>query len=302
MPNTIVQPTPATTATQLPVPAGVEIECNWPSSLQSTYGGEPRRSLLDIIASELRAAGVPAASNNELNGTLHRPDGVRFDQPFSYWVIGTDCSCGMEHRSRIFSTQEEMESDIRKVCEILAAHQISAGTDCGLHVHLGTGVKTDSAISKFHQYLVRNEDNLFRLVPRSRRNNQFCWPIAGASARNCLLASVPNPRWVWRFRYWFHQSSKSTTEIRIQQGSVDATVIFGWMNFLEQLWIASQHAKFDPTWKVIRVIERLPQNVQNGFATKKQAVEAARRMLAPGGDTPFLPAARKYLRQFNHAS
>jgi hypothetical protein len=208
----------------------------------------------------------------------------------------------MELRSRIFSTQEEMESDTRKVCEILATHQITANEDCGLHVHLGTGAQTDAAVSKFHQYLVRNEDNLFRLVPRSRRNNRYCWPIAGAASRDCLLRSIPQPRYTWGSRYWFHQSSKSTTEIRIQQGSVDATVIFGWMNFLEQLWIASQNAKFDPTWRVIRVIERLPQNVQNGFATKKQAVDTARRMLAPGGKTPFLLAARQYLRKFNHAS
>ena len=302
MPDTIVQPTPATTATRLPVTAGVEIECNWPAALQGIGLGERRHALLDTIASELRAVGIPAVSYNEINTDIPLPAGIDLAQRYSYWIVGVDCSCGMELRSRIFHTQEEMEYDTRKVCAILATHHITANSDCGLHVHLGTGVQPDSAVGKFHQYLVRHEDNLFRLVPRSRRNNQYCWPIAGSQARECLFQAAARPRSVWGPRFWFHQSSRNTTEVRIQQGSVDATVIFGWMNFLEQLWIASQNAKFDPTWRVIRIIERLPQNVQNGFATKKQAVATARRMLAPGGDTPFLPAARKYLRQFNHAS
>lgn len=298
----VTAPVPTSTTTQLPVTAGVEIECNWSSALQGPCLSERRYALLDTIASELRAVGIPAVSYNEINNDLPRPAGIDLEQRYSYWNVGTDCSCGMELRSRIFHTQEEMEYDTRKVCEILAIYHITANSDCGLHVHLGTGVQPDSAVGKFHQYLVRHEDNLFRLVPSSRRNNRYCWPIAGSQALGYLFQAAAHPRNVWGSRFWFHQSSKNTTEIRIQRGSVDATVIFGWMNFLEQLWIASQNAKFDPTWKVIRVIERLPQRVCDGFATKKQAVDTARRMLAPGGKTPFLLAARQYLRKFNHAS
>lgn len=308
MPTTAVSPSPETVATTarantpLPVTAGVEIECNYPpGEARSPYSIE-RIRLLDTIASELRAFGIPALSNGDLAAGIH--PGIDVDSsPYHYWNIGTDCSCGIECRSRIFTHLEAMETELKTVCQVLANHGIRADDNCGLHVHLGTRVAGPLAINKFHQCLIRNEDNLFRLVPRSRRGNSYCPALTWNSSRWLTeLIATNRLHETWGTRYWFHQSSKGTTEIRIQQGSVDAAVIHGWISLLEQLWLASQQTRFDPEWRVLRVISQLSPEVRNGFPTKLAALATANRILKPGGNTPFLLAAKKYLKQFNHAA
>ena len=306
MPTTADSPsteTVATTAranTPLPVTAGVEIECNYPPGAHNTYPHE-RIRLLDTIASELRALGIPALSNGDLSAGTHH--GIDVDSSYHHWNIGTDCSCGIECRSRIFTHLEAMETELKTVCQVLANHGIVANDSCGLHVHLGTGVAEPRAINKFHQCLIRNEDNLFRLVPRSRRGNSYCPAITWHSYRWLTeLIATEHSHETWGSRYWFHQSSKRTTEIRIQKGSVDAAVIHGWISLLEQLWLASQQTRFDPEWRVLRVISQLSPKVQSGFPTKLAALATANRILKPGGNTPFLLAAKKYLKQFNHAA
>ena len=307
MPTTAVSPSPETAApaaranTRLPVTAGVEIECNYPTGLRSAHYGAGTM-LLNTIASELRALGIPALSNNDLVSRTNH--GIDTGGPlYHYWHIGTDCSCGIECRSRIFTHLEAMETELKNVCQVLANHGISADDACGLHVHLGTSVAGPRAINKFHQCLMRNEDNLFRLVPRQRRGNPFCPALTWNSHRWLTeLIATGHSHETWGARYWFHQSSKGTTEIRIQKGSVDAAVIYGWIGLLEQLWLASQQAQFDPEWRVLRVISQLSPEVRRGFPTKLSALAAANRILKPGGNTPFLLAAKKYLKQFNHAA
>ena len=306
MPTTAVSPsteTVATTAranTPLPVTAGVEIECNYPPGISDVYSRE-RIILLDTIASELRALGIPALSNGDLSAGIHH--GIVVDSSYRHWHIGTDWSCGIECRSRIFTHLEAMETELKTVCQVLANHGIVADDSCGLHVHLGTGVAEPRAINKFHQCLIRNEDNLFRLVPRSRRGNSYCPALTWNSYRWLTeLIATERSHETWGSRYWFHQSSKMTTEIRIQKGSVDAAVIHGWISLLEQLWLASQQTQFDPEWRVLRVISQLSPGVRNGFPTKLAALATANRILKPGGNTPFLLAAKKYLKQFNHAA
>lgn len=293
-------PVPPAAHTQLPVTAGVEIEANWPRS----NSRENRETLLTTIARELRELGIPALTTTEreaCNLTPAREIGTA--GPFSYWHVGTDCSCGMELRSRIFTHLEPMENELKQVCQVLTSHGVTAEDNCGLHVHLGTDTSAISNIqlSKFHQCLIRNEDNLFRLVPRNRRGNTYCHWINPA-ALPYVINSARYPRHNWGARYWFHQSNKNTTEIRIQKGSVDSSLIFGWICFLEQLWNASQAAPLDTEWKILRLIQRLPDNVLAGFDTKKQALAAASKMLRPGGATPFLRGARKYLSQFNEVA
>lgn len=307
MPTTAVSPSSETAApaaradTPLPVTAGVEIECTYPTYIRNLDPRE-RIALLDTIASELRALGIPALSNGDLNARTYH--GIDVGGPrYHYWHIGTDCSCGIECRSRIFTHLEAMETELKTVCQVLANHGISADDACGLHVHLGTGVAGPLAINKFHQCLMRNEDNLFRLVPRQRRGNPFCPALTWASHRWLTeLIATGHSHETWDSRYWFHQSGKGTTEIRIQKGSVDAAVIHGWIGLLEQLWLASQQTQFDPEWRVLRVISQLSPEVTRGFPTKLSALATANRILKPGGNTPFLLAAKKYLKQFNHAA
>lgn len=295
----IRHPVPPAALTPLPVTAGVEIEANWPARLR-----EDRESLLSTIARELRELGIPALTSNERDYSNREPAReIMARGQFSYWHVGTDCSCGIELRSRIFTHLEPMENELKQVCQVLASHNIKADDNCGLHVHLGTDTPeiSNTQLSKFHQCLVRNEDNLFRLVPRNRRGNTYCHWI-NPDAMSYVINAARYPRQNWGARYWFHQSNKKTTEIRIQNGSVDPSLIFGWICFLEQLWNSSQAAPLDTEWKILRLIQRLPDNVIAGFDTKKEALAAASKMLRPGGMTPFLRGARKYLSQFNEVA
>lgn len=288
-------PRPTENLTPLPVTAGVEIECNWPSR------GYDRYATLDLIlnpiAARLRELGISAYSSHEM---LRDPAAQA--PRYSYWHIGTDCSCGMEHRSPVFTHKETMEWEINVVCAVLAERNVTGTDNCGLHVHLGTDTPntTTQMVSRFHQYLYRNEDNLFRLVPGERRNNSFCQVITQDWLRTLAIATRA-PKQTWETRLWFHQSSKKTTEVRIQKGSLDAGYISQWICLLEQLWLSSQVARFDPEWRVVRLIPALSPKVREGFDTKEEAKKAAMSMLRPGGASPFLKAARKYVEAFSAA-
>ena len=286
-------PRPTENLTPLPVTAGVEIECNWPSRGHDQYS---TGVTLLRIASRLRELGLLAYTPDEADRA--RP----YPERHSYWMIGTDCSCGMEHRSPIFKHKEVMEWELKVICAVLADMHVTGTQNAGLHVHLGTDTDqtTLRMVSRFHQYLYRNEDNLFRLVPADRRRNSFCQVITSDWLQT-LAQARQYPKNTWGTRLWFHQSNKRTTEVRIQKGSLDAGYISQWICLLEQLWLASQSAPFDPEWRVVRLIQALPDPVVEGFQTKEAAMKAALKMLRPGGASPFLKAARKYVEAFSSA-
>jgi hypothetical protein len=221
----------------------------------------------------------------------------------SSWLISTDSTSGGEMKSPIFSTTEDLHRQITTACQLLTAAQYTAPQQCGLHVHLGTGAKTNAEISRFHQFLYRNEDNFLRLVPLSRRDNGYCRLLTRDVLYNIghMLTSEALAKTCWSTRPWFHFSNKDTTEVRLQLGSLDPDRIIDWVCFLQQCWRASQVDKrYDPQWRVLRMIDRTPTNIVRGFSTPAEGTKVAMRMVRAKNHDEIYRRARNYA--YTHAA
>lgn len=301
MPATSVLDTPAAAAapaaaapaaaaqeTAYDLTVGVEIEAEFPSSTGYAPGQD---RLNGRVNRAIRDAGFPVTDSG--CGTTG-------------WNVGLDCSCGAELRSPVFETVEDATRQITKVCEILRDNGYRATDRCGGHVHLGTGVKTQQEVYKFHQYLLRHEEALFSLVPRSRRNNPHVTPILRSAHISSNVAEIITrgyrPNQSWFYRAWFHQSDHCTTEIRTQAGSLDPEYILSWIAFLQQTWRAAQASTFDPQWRMHHPGGSLLVGRQAEAPLslpKPKLYKTAAKLLRPGGASPFLASARNYYHKFH---
>lgn len=268
--------------------AGVELECG----VRGTAGN------LQAVRNAFREVGLSANTGEDLRN-LRTEESWR-NTAFSAWFLGTDCTSGGEMRSPILHTFEELTRQVTKACEILTAQGYTADNRCGLHVHLGTGTKTNQEVSRFHQFLYRHEDDFMRLVPASRRGNEYCSFLSRNLIRDVsALLSEANARMHWYTRPWFHFSNKGTTEVRLQLGSLDSERIINWICFLQQCWRTSQADRsYDPQWRVLRLVDQIPPTVTSGFPSRVHGTRTAMVMIRSKEKDSVYERARRYAHTY----
>lgn len=139
---------------------------------------------------------------------------------------------------RILAEEMEAPGVINKVCEVLKKHKAKVNKTCGLHVHLDLRHRDFDLVFKNFMAI---QGILFKTQPQSRRNNKYCKRLTKAESDPILRHSVREGR-----RYAINRQAFDkyrTLEIRIHEGTVDATEIKLWTAFL--IYIANMNKSLD---------------------------------------------------------
>jgi hypothetical protein len=166
--------------------------------------------------------GAPATSE-EINASLIKAKLAR------HVHLGTDGSVSgfgsgvRGHELRILVKEQELETIVNKVCEVLHKHGAQVNKSCGLHVHVDMRNRNPELVyhnlSSQHQWL-------YALVPSNRSENTYC-----AKPTTTNLAAA-------RDHHYEGISAKSaykehkTFEIRIHGGTTNAIKIINWVKVI----------------------------------------------------------------------
>jgi hypothetical protein len=202
------------------------------------------RSALDqaAIVRALQDANVPLGTRR---GYFHS-DG-------SVWDVKTDSSCGWEVATRALTMTADGEcEELRRGCDRLAALSPQIDRTCGLHVHVDLPDYTWEDMQRLISLWARYEPFFYGLMPPSRWNNSYCYPIC----RSTWTQLTPSRQTVWtnaeraitagnqttfndgarglgrgglNLGHWF---TSARVEFRLGAGSVDYAKIRNWVLLL----------------------------------------------------------------------
>jgi hypothetical protein len=149
----------------------------------------------------------------------------------NYFCLGKDGSVYSddEHEGaelRICVPESKSEECINFVSKVLMSNGANVDKTCGLHVHLDA--RNFDAETIFNN-LLGQQAALFQLVPKSRRDNQYCrhtakkdFNLRGRGDRYKAINSLSFVKY-------------QTIEVRLHSGSVEATKINCWIKLLNAI-------------------------------------------------------------------
>lgn len=157
---------------------------------------------------------------------------------YNYVNIGTDGSLRLDKHTegyhaleiRIMCLEKEHRDILKRITDVLNSPTVSAKVNqsCGLHVHLDM-----RSISKnkdlIHQNLVNTQAILYSLVPKSRRDNQYCRHTA--ESRFSHVEGNHHLGVNTKDAYGKHK----TFEIRIHSGTTNLLKINNWIELLNSI-------------------------------------------------------------------
>jgi len=134
-----------------------------------------------------------------------------------------DCQCGGEVPREIVVTFSEKKPEVLKlVCQALSDCGAFVNKSCGLHVHFDMRNHEARAVGVYARRLGTIVPHLKKMLPKSRRNNQYC-----VNDFNTVKSTA---------RYAFINASAfrkhKTIEVRGHSGTVDYTKIFNWIRLM----------------------------------------------------------------------
>jgi hypothetical protein len=148
------------------------------------------------------------------------------------WECKRDCSIeGMEFISPILYGDEGL-AEIESFCQIAQNKRFAVNSSCGYHVHLDASNESEDSL-KAIAYAYRRTYALWcALVPDSRSDNRMC----GAPDYDCdeIVAETTFDYFVGRrdrfeFVNWRAYLVHGSIEVRLYQGTLDATEICNWI-------------------------------------------------------------------------
>lgn len=194
---------------------GVEIECIVPlDSLDLYYDDYPDTAELEdaVISSlvcQLRDARIP-------NVEIKSDGSLRYDD---------DCY-GVEFT--ILFTRDN-KKPLEQLCALLSGLNAHVNRSCGLHVHLdcrdlidGTKKMNNRLASIRAKRLGNCLDLLYRMVPQSRRENNYCRPSV-SGLKNCSRYYAVNRTSLRKHK---------TIEIRLHSGTTNFNKISNWIDLI----------------------------------------------------------------------
>lgn len=144
---------------------------------------------------------------------------------------------------KICSPLSQLTDVVSYVCKVLTLHSCVVDTTCGLHVHLDA--RKDDVRAMFDK-LLDQQTNLFALVPKSRRNNQYCRPTTRKDFRKGSRYKSINSTAYGKFQ---------TLEVRLHGGTIDPNKIINWALLLTS--IAYNEQKITKSRSVTTLVKKL---------------------------------------------
>lgn len=136
-----------------------------------------------------------------------------------------NCPCNCETDGvevPVLATEKNFRRVVSDVCRVLADHDATVNSTCGLHVHLDM---RNRDVTRAYRQLVLAQPLLMSLVPPSRRRNRFCKLNTTPLFKN---ASDDRYYTVNACAYREHE----TLEVRLHTGTVNAEKINAWITLL----------------------------------------------------------------------
>lgn len=144
---------------------------------------------------------------------------------------------------KICSPLSQLTDVVSYVCKVLTLHSCVVDTTCGLHVHLDA--RKDDVRAMFDK-LLDQQSSLFALVPKSRRNNQYCRPTTKKDFRKGSRYKSINSTAYGKFQ---------TLEVRLHGGTIDPNKIINWTLLLAS--IAYNEQKITKSRSIVTMLKKL---------------------------------------------
>jgi hypothetical protein len=128
------------------------------------------------------------------------------------------------HEICILAKQSEVHSIVPRVTAVLNAAGSYVNASCGYHVHLDM---RNRDVSKCWHNLRQSQAFLYRMVPKTRKKNQYCKPVRTlnfSTARNSSNRYVGINATALR--------SHRTLEIRLHSSTLDPVKVLNWVDLL----------------------------------------------------------------------
>ena len=144
---------------------------------------------------------------------------------------------------KICSPISQLTDVVSFVCKVLTLNNCVVDTTCGLHVHLDA--RKDDVKAMFDK-LLDQQSSLFALVPKSRRNNQYCRPTTKKDFRRGSRYKSINSTAYSKFQ---------TLEVRLHGGTIDPNKIINWTLLLTS--IAYNEQKITKSRTIATLVKKL---------------------------------------------
>lgn len=119
---------------------------------------------------------------------------------------------------RILIPQTRLSQYLNKLGAFFKKYKFYVNSSCGLHVHLDMRNRN---VDKCYTNLLNFQDLLFRLVAKSRQNNNYAEYVTLPKTGNRYLAIN-----------WISYARHKTLEVRLHQATLDVELIKNWVNLL----------------------------------------------------------------------
>lgn len=173
-----------------------------------------------------------------------------------------ECECGASGQSEdyghevcILAPQARVSGIVKRVCKILSDHNAYVNRTCGLHVHLDMRRRDKDQAFK---NLVLAYPVLAAMVPRQRRDNDFCNPPSSTSIDTALNYTgryqAINPHAL---------DQHSTLEVRLHSGTTNHKKIAAWIRVLIKIAEAGDFGNAEiRTLTMLAALVRLPKTLR----------------------------------------
>lgn len=152
----------------------------------------------------------------------------------------------------VLAKQSEITEVINKLCKYLVSAGAYVNDSCGLHVHLDMRHRD---VNRAYNNLVAAQSVLYKMVPASRKSNDYCRPTRGRVFSRSSRAG--RYRGVNPLAYREH----TTLEVRLHSGTINASKITNWVNLLAAIADAPKLEASPRSVKSLALIARLPDSL-----------------------------------------
>lgn len=181
-----------------------------------------------------------------IRNALHTPSGVERARDGS---VNGD---GAEYRTTR-QLIDQPQANVNALYALASDRSLDVDTSCGFHVHTGLpevsrGAKRQWALF-FYELGRRVENDAFRAVPESRRNNTYCRRLLPGA--NCVgyYDQIPPPnRYQWiNISNLFIDGEIETVEIRLLGSTRRPSYLVGWLAACVAMANSAFRLVYDPT-------------------------------------------------------
>jgi len=164
---------------------------------------------------------------------------------------------------RILDTEDNIEETVKKVTAAIVGFGGEVNEQCGLHVHLDVRNREPE---KAYTALANAQKALFKTVPQSRRDNEYC-----VITRSSRLSNVGSGRY-----YAVNHESitqHGSIEVRLHGGTLDSEKINNWISLLKIIIDTPTEARARDKWpdtvSDLAIEYNIPESLTNYYLQRE---------------------------------